>query len=88
MCSGSYPSSIKLKKAVDAIKDVLHSDWRPHNMIVQGDHIAMIDYDDPRRFGKQTNFSLKRAYLLKLINKWIAIMNPKNVISFYLHKLI
>ena len=88
MYSGAYPATITLQKAADKIKNVLHSDWRPYNMIIQGDRLALIDFYDPRREGKETKFTPKRAVLLKLMDVWLAMTNTKSIESFYLHKFL
>ncbi|MFC1842082.1 hypothetical protein ACFLYU_00280 [Candidatus Dependentiae bacterium] len=45
---GIYPDKEALKEAIDRIKDPIHTDWSPANMIIQGKNIELIDFDDER----------------------------------------
>lgn len=47
MLRGRYPSHNELKKAVLETKEIPHTDWNPHNMIVQGKKVVLIDDNDP-----------------------------------------
>ncbi len=44
--SGIYPSSESLLEKVRATQCLSHNDWAPHNMLVQGQSIELIDFDD------------------------------------------
>lgn len=83
MCSGTYPSLGILKKAVTDIKHVLHSDWNMHNMILQGDHIELIDFQDPRIAGKEHTHSKKRERKFNLLMQCLEISKPADVENFY-----
>ena len=47
MCQGAYPTPEMLKEELSVIRDPSHNDWMINNMIVQGNKIELIDYNDP-----------------------------------------
>ena len=65
------------------LKEIVHSDWLPHNMIVQGDTITMIDCNDPRHENADTPIGARRDRMLLKILEWIKIENPREVAAYY-----
>jgi hypothetical protein len=47
MYNGAYPSREKLERAIRDIQDPTHNDWTVNNMILQGNRLSLIDWDDP-----------------------------------------
>jgi hypothetical protein len=47
MYNGAYPSREKLEGAIRDIQDPTHNDWTVNNMILQGNRLSLIDWDDP-----------------------------------------
>ncbi len=90
MYSGIYPTFDTVRNEILKLKDVAHTDWLAHNMIVQGDTITMIDCNDPRHENENIVatqiFDEKRERILSKILEWIKINNPKEVASFYIRK--
>lgn len=85
MCSGIYPTCETIGKGVRALKEIVHSDWLAHNMIVQGNTLTMIDCNDPRHDNTIPIDSRRNRMLFKIL-EWIKIDNPREVAAFYHHK--
>jgi len=47
MCNGAYPERGKIKLALKNIQNHLHNDWTANNMILQGNRLVLIDWNDP-----------------------------------------
>jgi hypothetical protein len=47
MYNGTYPTRKKLEAAIRNIRNPAHNDWTVNNMIVQGNRLSLIDWDDP-----------------------------------------
>ncbi len=47
MLQGIYPKKEELKVTVMATRALPHDDWNPHNIIVQGNQVVLIDNNDP-----------------------------------------
>ena len=83
MCHGIYPSMSTVKKALSDIKYVWHNDWAMHNIIIQGDSLALIDYGDPRMQGRDQSRSELREKTYQKIIRCLDLINPKDVEAFY-----
>ena len=47
LCGGSYPTPQQLKQIICEKRSIVHDDWGAHNIILQGNDIALIDDHDP-----------------------------------------
>jgi hypothetical protein len=47
MLDGRTPCSFRLRTEINKLFTTPHSDWMPNNMVIQGDLLALIDYEDP-----------------------------------------
>ena len=47
MYGGAYPSRKRVMEALRRIQEPDHNDWTVNNMILQGDQLSLIDWDDP-----------------------------------------
>ena len=83
MYYGIYPTKSTVKKALSEIKHVWHNDWAMHNMIIQGDLLALIDYGDPRMAGHDQSASHVREKTYQKILQCIALDNPHAVEAFF-----
>ena len=83
MYQGVYPTNSMVKKALSAIKYVVHNDWAMHNIIVQGDSLALIDYGDPRMQGHDQSNSYMRERTYQKIMQCIDLDKPQDVETFY-----
>lgn len=83
MYHGAYPERSTVKKALSAIKYVWHNDWAMHNIIIQGDLLALIDYGDPRMQGRDQSRSELRERTYQKILQCIDLASPHDVEEFY-----
>ena len=75
MLNGTYPSKGALKRALFNARDFSSTDWMPHNMIVQGDTLKLIDNHDPQAKG----FWRCNDKLFDAISNWIDIDKPNDI---------
>lgn len=82
MCHGVYPTCDQLRNCMINLKDTHHSDWIMNNMIVQGQKLALIDYDD----------ELSKCYfseaLLEAHLEMLNLNDPEKVEHYFWHTLI
>ena len=79
MLDGIYPSANTLVTSANRLYNVKHNDWMPNNMVVQGNHIALIDYIDPHG---DTLRTVKSETLLNLVVQLIN-STDSNQIPYY-----
>ena len=72
-----------VKKALTDIEYVWHNDWAMHNIIVQGNRLALIDYGDPRMQGHEQTHSQLREETYRKVVRCLELMNPKEVEKFF-----
>lgn len=46
MYNGAYPSRKEIRAEIERIQDPAHNDWTVNNMILQGNKLALIDWND------------------------------------------
>ena len=83
MYNGVYPTVKMVKKALTDIEYVWHNDWAMHNIIVQGNRLALIDYGDPRMQGHEQTHSQLREETYRKVVRCFELMNPKEVEKFF-----
>lgn len=49
MLGGIYPTKTMLFDQLTLLKEIPHNDWVINNMVLQGNKIVLVDFDDPRR---------------------------------------
>ncbi len=49
MLQGVFPIKEKIIENLYSLRTILHNDWVINNMIIQGNKLSLIDFDDPRR---------------------------------------
>jgi len=54
MLNGRIPSFDHLKNEIIRLFDIPHVDWMPNNMIVQGNNLSLIDFEDPNGIEPRT----------------------------------
>lgn len=47
MYSGAFPTADKLKSLLFTVRDEFHNDWLINNMVLQGNKLSLIDFNDP-----------------------------------------
>lgn len=90
MYQGAYPTAERLKKMISDVRDFTHNDWVMTNMIVQGDKMHLIDFNDPvhnpgGRGGG--NFACLQTYFENHL-KLMEITDPVEVERFFLSNLV
>jgi hypothetical protein len=83
MYHGVYPTTAMVKKALSAIEYVWHNDWAMHNIIVQGDSLALIDYGDPRMHGHEQAHSHLREETYRKVVRCLELQNPRDVKEYF-----
>ena len=86
MYHGAYPSRRMIKKAMKNIVDRNHNDWTVNNMILQGNKITLIDWDDPKfttTGGRRSTRRVLRKHL-----QLLSIKDPKKAEFFFWKRLI
>jgi hypothetical protein len=89
MYRGAYPTYSMLVPALDIMKNDPHTDCTINNMIVQGNHIILIDYDDPTHGpggpGGGRDCSLENYYKHCKI---LALQDPEQVEHYFWNHLV
>ncbi len=83
MLNGSFPTTKQLESEIRRIFETDHNDWMPNNMVVQGNHIELIDFADPHG---NTLRSIKSDRLLDLTLKLATTQKPCEI-PYYLDLL-
>ena len=86
MYNGAYPKRKKIKAFVNDIQDFAHNDWTVNNMILQGDRLVLIDWDDPAHGangGRRSTSKVVKAHL-----QFVGLRNPVKVYHSFWHHLI
>ncbi len=83
MCGGVYPLRSMINASIDRLKDLVHTDWRLRNMIVQGDDLVMIDFDDPRFTKRNPRANPVREKHYKHIMGWLDLDDPEALREYY-----
>jgi hypothetical protein len=86
MYNGAYPSRRKIEAAIRRIRDLSHNDWTANNMILQGDRLSLIDWDDPVHGtggGRFSSHSVIKAHL-----RFVGSKTPERAAHYFLNQLI
>jgi hypothetical protein len=86
MYNGAYPERKQIKAAVTKIIDQAHNDWTVNNMILQGNKVRLIDWDDPSHGPDGGRRSTPRV--LKAHMCLIGLKDPKKVERYFYKRLI
>ena len=81
MYHGVYPNKCVIKNSIKKHKNLGHRDWTPANMIIQGDHVALIDFDE-------TGGTPYSAKMLHKILNFIDIDDPLASSKFYYEHIL
>ncbi len=80
MFFGAYPTIPMIKKDLERLKYLKHSDWGAHNMIVQGVKLELID-QSIRHEGH--GFNDKRERKCALLHEWVEIQENRDIEAYY-----
>lgn len=85
MYNGAHPQREKIKASVREIQDFSHNDWTVNNMILQGDKLALIDWDDPAHAngGRRSSSKVVKAHL-----HFVGLRNPTKIHHSFWNHLI
>jgi hypothetical protein len=86
MYNGAYPSRETIEASVRSIQDLSHNDWTVNNMILQGNRLSLIDWDDPVHGpsgGRRSTPKVLKAHL-----NLVGLRNPAKVDSYFWNHLI
>jgi hypothetical protein len=85
MYNGIYPSREKITAAIERIQDNDHNDWTVNNMILQGDKLSLIDWND-----QLTGASGGRRYSRKVLNthlRLVGFKDPTKIERYFWNRL-
>ncbi len=68
MLNGKIPSFEQLENEVIRLFKVPHVDWMPNNMIVQGNNVSLIDFEDPNGSEPRT---VRTQHMLDLVVSFV-----------------
>lgn len=86
MYNGAYPSREKIEAAIRDIQNPSHNDWTVNNMILQGDRLNLIDWDDPvhgLNGGRRSTPKVLKAHL-----HLVGLRNPAKVENYFWGRLV
>ena len=86
MYNGAYPSREKIKSALKKIMDPCHNDWTANNMILQGNHLRLIDWGDSShglQGGRRSTRKVVKAHL-----HLIGLQDPGKVEQYFWNHLV
>ena len=85
MYNGAYPARRKIKALVREIQDFSHNDWTVNNMVLQGNKLILIDWDDPAHAdgGRRSTSKVMKAHL-----RFVGLKNPIKVHRAFWNRLI
>ena len=86
MYNGAYPERKQIKSAITKIIDQAHNDWTVNNMILQGNKVRLIDWDDPSHGPDGGRRSTPRV--LKAHMRLIGLKDPEKVERYFYKRLI
>lgn len=86
MYNGTYPERKQIKLAITEIIDQTHNDWTVNNMILQGNKIRLIDWNDPSHGPDGGRRST--PHVLKAHKRLIGLKDPKKVERYFYKRLI
>jgi len=85
MYSGTYPSREKIKAAIERIQDNDHNDWTVNNMILQGNKLTLIDWNDQMHGadgGRRCSSKVLKAHL-----RLVSLRNPTEIENYFWNRL-
>lgn len=85
MYNGAYPLKRKIESEIRRIRDLSHNDWTANNMILQGERLSLIDWDDPAH-GNGGRFSSPRV--IKAHLRFVGSTSPERAAQYFLSRLI
>jgi len=86
MYHGTYPSRRRIKALVQNIQDLAHNDWTANNMILQGDKLTLIDWNDPSHgFDGGRRSTLK---VMKVHSHLVGLRDPLDIRNYFWNRLV
>ncbi|MGA2332490.1 MAG: hypothetical protein ABSG75_12080 [Syntrophales bacterium] len=85
MYCGAYPSREKIKAAIERIQDNDHNDWTVNNMILQGNKLTLIDWNDQMHGsdgGRRCSSKVLKAHL-----RLVGLREPTKIESYFWNRL-
>jgi hypothetical protein len=86
MYNGAYPPRKQIKKALKNIVDETHNDWTVNNMILQGNKLSLIDWNDPTHGPDGGRRSTPRV--LKAHMRLVSLKDPEKIERYFYNRLI
>ena len=86
MYNGAHPSRKKIKAAIKHIKDYDHNDWTVNNMILQGNKLTLIDWNDQKHDssgGRKCTSKVLKAHL-----RLVGLKDPAKIDHYFWNRLI
>lgn len=86
MYNGAHPTREKLKLALKHIQDRFHNDWTANNMILQGNRLTLIDWDDPAHSyngGRRCSPKVLKAHL-----HFVDLKKPAAIEDYFWNHLV
>jgi hypothetical protein len=86
MYNGAYPSRREIESWVSEIQDPSHNDWTINNMILQGNRLKLIDWDDPvhgSSGGRRSAPKVLKAHL-----HLVGLRNQGKVDNYFWNRLV
>ncbi len=83
ICQPLYPLCRTIKRSLMKLIDVHHDDWQPKNMILQGNKISLIDYNDARthKYSPEPLYA-RRLRCIDTYMQWL-LVNPRRINGFF-----
>jgi hypothetical protein len=86
MYNGAYPPRKQIKKALKNIVDETHNDWTVNNMILQGNKLSLVDWNDPTHGPDGVRKNTLRV--LKSHLRLIGLKDPAKIEHYFRNRLI
>lgn len=86
MYNGDYPPRKQIEKALKNIVDKTHNDWTVNNMILQGNKLTLIDWDDPTHDPDGGRRSTPRV--LKEHMRLVSLKDLEKIERYFYNRLI
>jgi hypothetical protein len=86
MYHGTYPSRKKIVTAIKSLQDFSHNDWTVNNMILQGDKLTLIDWNDPAHGSDGGRRST--AKVMKVHSHLVGLKDPGDIENYFWNRLV
>jgi len=86
MYNGAYPSRQVIKNEINRIQDPAHNDWTVNNMILQGNKLTLIDWNDQmhgNNGGRRCSPKVLKTHL-----RLVDLKNPSKIKRYFWNRLI